>query len=196
MNYLCAPLNQTTLTNIVTTRILNAVDELQDTSHATSSFTLRFPTNCLYRMSQARLYQTSSSVSKEANLNLLILGSVAVVQPRVKAGMVLSLFNSVFGRDKLDDPSTFGTAARLTTLSSVPVTSTVIDDGLLTDFPASNSPDDALPRWLTGDCAAPRLARDIFALILAEATVSCDPDSRTGKWSSEVALACHLVKSS
>lgn len=57
-------------------------------------------------------------------MNLLILGSVAVVQPRVKAGMVLSLFNSVFGRDKLDDPSTFGTAARLTTLSSVPVTST------------------------------------------------------------------------
>lgn len=45
MNYLCAPLNQTTLTNTVTTRILNAVDELQDTSHATSSFTLCFPTN-------------------------------------------------------------------------------------------------------------------------------------------------------
>lgn len=45
MNYLCAPLNQTTLTNTVTTRILNAVNELQDTSHATSSFTLRFPTN-------------------------------------------------------------------------------------------------------------------------------------------------------
>ena len=60
----------------------------------------------------------------EANLNLLILGSVAVVQARVKAGMMLSLSNSVFGRDKLDDPSSSGTAARLTALSSVPLTST------------------------------------------------------------------------
>lgn len=71
----------------------------------------------------------------------------------------------------------------------------LIDDGLFTDVPASNSPDDALPRWFTGDCAAARPARDIFALILAEAADSCDPDSRTGKPSSEVALACHLVKS-
>lgn len=131
--------------------------------------------------------------ANEANLNLLILGSVAVVQARVKTGMLLSLSNKLFGRDEVDDASSSGTAARLTALSSVPVTSMVIDDGLLTDFPASSSPDDDLPRWLTGDCAVPRLARDIFALILAPD--SCDPDSRTGKPSSEVALACHLVKS-
>lgn len=107
--------------------------------------------------------------------------------------MLLSLSNKLFGRDEVDDASSSVTAARLTALSSVPVTSMVIDDGLLTDFPASSSPDDDLPRWLTGDCAVPRLARDIFALILAPD--SCDPDSRTGKPSSEVALACHLVKS-
>lgn len=59
----------------------------------------------------------------EVNLNLLILGSVAVVQARVKAGMMLSLSSNVFGRDKLDDPSSSGTAARLTALSSPLLTS-------------------------------------------------------------------------
>lgn len=69
------------------------------------------------------------------------------------------------------------------------------EEGLFTDVPASNKPDDALPRWFTADCAVPRPARDIFALILEMATDSCDPDSRTGKRCTEVELAYLLVKS-
>lgn len=59
-----------------------------------------------------------------ANLNLLILGRVAVVQARIKAGILLSLSSNEFGRETVDDASSSETAARLTALSSVPVTST------------------------------------------------------------------------
>lgn len=45
------------------------------------------------------------------------------MQARVKTGMLLSLSNKLFGRDEVDDASSSGTAARLTALSSVPVTS-------------------------------------------------------------------------
>ena len=69
------------------------------------------------------IYTEYVNSPNEANLNLLILGSVAVVQARVKTGMLLSLSNKLFGRDEVDDASSSGTAARLTALSSVPVTS-------------------------------------------------------------------------